>query len=112
MHSTLAGIAKAFGHRLPECSWAALHGKLLSDGRAPATINKTLAALRQIMRHAALLGLVDDEEIRKLAPVRDVTGRRHRLRCARLAVRGSVGRSGERRGNLPVTPVQAREGER
>ena len=84
MRSTIAGIAKAFGHRLPECPWAALRahhvaalrGKLLSDGKAPATINKALAALRQIMRHAQLLGFVDDEEIRKLAQVRNATGRR------------------------------------
>ena len=84
MRSTIAGIAKAFGHRPPECPWAALRARhvvalrarLVSDGKAPATINKTLAALRQIMRHAQLLGFVTDEEIGKLAQVRNATGRR------------------------------------
>ena len=84
MRSTIAGIAKAFGHPPPECPWTALRahhvvalrGKLLSDNKAPATINKALAALRQIMRHAQLLGFVTDEEIGKLAQVRNATGRR------------------------------------
>ena len=84
MRSTLAGIAKAFGHRLPECPWAALRARhvvalrtrLVSLNKAPATVNKTLSALRQVMRHAQLIGFVTDEEIGKLAHVRNDAGRR------------------------------------
>lgn len=84
MRSTLAGIAKEFGHRLPECPWAALRAhhvgalraRLVSDKKAPATVNKALSALRRVMYEAHLLGFVTDEEIGKLAHVRNDAGQR------------------------------------
>ena len=53
-----------------------MRARLVSLEKAPATVNKTLSALRQVMRHAQLLGFVTDEEIGGLAHVRNAAGRR------------------------------------
>ena len=84
MRYTVAGLARAFGHPPAECPWDALRAhhveslraRLLARDAAPATVNKALSALRQIMRFGHLMGLVTDAEIGKVAFVRNVAGRR------------------------------------
>ena len=83
MRATLNGVARAFGHPPHACPWgalrahhiAALRARLTERGCAPNTINKTLTALRQIVRHAWLLDLVDDKTLRRVSEVRYVRAR-------------------------------------
>jgi len=67
----------------------ALRQRLLEQGRAPATVNLTLAALRGIARYARNLGLITAEEHDRL---RDVKGARgSRLPAGRAVLAGELG---------------------
>ncbi len=67
----------------------ALRQRLLAQGRAPATVNLTLAALRGIARYARNLGLITAEEHDRL---RDVKGARgSRLPAGRAVLAGELG---------------------
>ena len=84
MRSTLATVAMAFGYEPHTCPWGALRvthilavrGRLQDQGYAPSTINRTLTLLKQIVIHANLIGMADDEDVRQLKHVRPDTGRR------------------------------------
>ncbi len=67
----------------------ALRQRLLEQGRSPATVNLTLAALRGIARYARNLGLITAEEHDRL---RDVKGARgSRLPAGRAVLAGELG---------------------
>ncbi len=67
----------------------ALRQRLLEQGRSPATVNLTLAALRGIARYARNLGLLTAEEHDRL---RDVKGAREsRLPAGRAVLAGELG---------------------
>ena len=55
---------------------AALRGRLVESGRAPATCNKFMACLRGIMRQAWLLGQITAEEHARIKAVGNVRGSR------------------------------------
>ena len=84
MRSTLAKVAEMLGASLEACPWhelrfahvAALRARLVSLNKAPATVNKTLSAIRQVMRQAWLLGLMDGEDYQRAAAVPNVKGSR------------------------------------
>ena len=83
MRSTLANIASMLGTTIEACPWhtlrfahvAALRA-VLAERFAPATTNKYLSAIRQVMRQAWLLGLMDGEDYQRAAAVRNVKGSR------------------------------------
>ena len=83
MRSTLANVAAMLGYGIEDCPWhelrfahvAALRARL-AERFAPATANKYLSAIRQVMRHAWLLGLMDAEDYQRAAAVRNVQGSR------------------------------------
>ena len=65
------------------CPWHALRfahvaalRSLFAERFAPATTNKYLSAIRQVMRQAWLLGLMDGEDYQRAAAVRNVKGSR------------------------------------
>ena len=83
MRSTLIGIATMLGTTIEACPWhelrfahvAALRSAF-AERFAPATANKYLSAIRQVLRQAWLLGLMDGEEYQRAAAVRNVKGSR------------------------------------
>ena len=84
MRSTLANVAAMLGAATIEaCPWhelrfahvAALR-TLFAERFAPATANKYLSAIRQVMRQAWLLGMMDGEDYQRAATVRNVKGSR------------------------------------
>ena len=83
MRSTLANVAGILGFGLEDCPWHALRfahvaalRALLAERFAPATANKYLSAVRQVMRQAWLLGLMDSDEYQRAAAVPNVKGSR------------------------------------
>ena len=83
MRSTLANVAAILGFRIEDCPWqelrfahvAALRA-VLAERFAPATANKYLSAVRQVMRQAWLLGLMDSDEYQRAGAVANVKGSR------------------------------------
>ena len=84
MRATLAHVAAMLGTAsIKDCPWqdlryqhvAALRSRL-AERFAPATVNKYLSAIRQVMRHAWLLGLMDAETYHRGATVPNVKGSR------------------------------------
>ncbi len=53
-----------------------IRGRLLELGRAPATVNLTLAALRGVLKQARNQNLIADEEYRRIAEVKPARGSR------------------------------------
>ena len=83
MRSTLAKVAEMLGASLEACPWHELRfahvaamRALLAERFAPATANKYLSAIRQVMRQAWLLGLMDGEDYQRAAAVPNVKGSR------------------------------------
>ena len=83
MRSTLANVAAMLGTTIEACPWQSLrfvHVAALrttfAERFAPATANKYLSAIRQVMRQAWLLGLMDGEDYHRAAAVRNVKGSR------------------------------------
>ena len=83
MRSTLANVAAMLGTSLEACPWHELRFAHVAAMRArlaerfePATANKYLSAIRQVMRQAWLLGLMDVEDYQRAAAVRNVKGSR------------------------------------
>ena len=84
MRATLAHVAAMLGTAgIRDCPWQALRYQhvaalrsLLAERFAPATVNKHLSAIRQVMRHAWLLGLMDAETYQRAAAVPNVKGSR------------------------------------
>ena len=83
MRSTLANVAAMLGTTIEACPWHALRfahvaalRAALAERFAPATTNKYLSAIRQVMRQAWLLGLMAGEDYQRGAAVRNVKGSR------------------------------------
>ena len=83
MRSTLANVAAMLGTTIDACPWHALRfahvaalRAVLAERFAPATTNKYMSAIRQVMRQAWLLGLMDGEDYQRAAAVRNVKGSR------------------------------------
>ena len=85
MRSTLANVAAMLGATIEACPWHTLRFAHVAALRslfaerfapAPATANKYMSAIRQVMRQAWLLGLMDGEEYQRAAAVRNVKGSR------------------------------------
>ena len=84
MRATLAHVAAMLGTAsIRDCPWqdlgyqhvAALRS-ILAERFAPATVNKYLSAVRQVMKNAWLLGLTDAETYHRAAAVPNVKGSR------------------------------------
>lgn len=83
MRSTLANVAAMLGTTIEACPWqalryghvAALRSRLI-ERFAPATVNKHLSAVRQVLRQAWLLGLMDGDEYHRAAAVPNSRGSR------------------------------------
>ena len=67
---------------------AAIRAKLQELGKAPATVNATLYALRGVCRAAFNLGLMSAEDYQRLRDVRPVKG--ERLPAGRGLARGEI----------------------
>ena len=84
MRATLAHIAALFGAgSIKDCPWQALRyphvaalRSRLAERFAPATVNKHLSAIRQVMRHVWLLGLMDAETYQRAGAVPNMKGSR------------------------------------
>ena len=83
MRSTLANVAAMLGTTIEACPWQSLRfahvaalRAVLAERFAPAATNKYLSAIRQVMRQAWLLGLMDGEDYQRAAAVRNVKGSR------------------------------------
>jgi len=83
MQGTLNKVARMLGYAdLYSAPWSALRfehvtairTKLQDDGAAPATINKTLSALRGVLLCAWKLDLIDAETYQRARAVRNATG--------------------------------------
>ena len=83
MRSTLATAAAMLGSTIEACPWQSLRfahvaalRSAFAERFAPATANKYLSAIRQVMRQAWLLGLMDSDDYHRAAAVRNVKGSR------------------------------------
>ena len=83
MRSTLANVAAMLGSTIEACPWQSLRFAHVAALRAAfaerfatATANKYLSAIRQVMRQAWLLGLMDSDDYHRAAAVRNVKGSR------------------------------------
>ena len=83
MQGTLNKVARMLGFAdIHSAPWSALRfehitairTKLQDDGAAPATVNKTLSALRGVLECAWKLGLIDAETYQRARAVKNVTG--------------------------------------
>ena len=83
MRGTLATVAGMLGTDPAACPWHELRYQhvtalqaMLRDRYAPATVNKALSAIRQVLRHAWLLGQVSGEDYDRERAVPNVKGSR------------------------------------
>jgi len=83
------GLGALAWHRLRYQHAAAARSALMAEGLAPRTINRTLAALRGVVREAWRLGLTAGEDYQRL---RDVAG----VRGSRLPAGRALSRAEER----------------
>jgi site-specific recombinase XerD len=81
MAQALSVVAALFGHTPETLDWAALRYQhtqairaKLAESRAPAGVNKILAAIRGVLREAWRLGLMDAETYERGADIRSVCG--------------------------------------
>lgn len=97
MVERLRAVAALLGVPYAEVAWHelrfphvdAIRQRLLEQGRAPATVNLTLAAFRGIARYARNLGLITAEEHDRIRDVKAAKG--SRLPAGRAVLAGELG---------------------
>jgi site-specific recombinase XerC len=97
MAARLAAAARLMGGDPLEVDWSALRfehvtalrSRLSELGRAPASVNATLSALRGVARAAWQLGMINAEDYHRVAGVRNVRG--SRLPAGRALTPGEIG---------------------